>query len=282
MNKTIERAMTHHSLRRRLYIFLIILCLGMLDYVTGYEFSFSVFYLLPVSLAAWYDNKRTSSLVIVVSAMTWLWADFISGHHYSNAIIPFWNACVRLAFFAIVAYLLRRMRYNLRDMTVLAMQDGLTGLKNARAFHIEYQTLYKLSQRHPMPFALAMIDLDGFKSVNDRLGHQTGDVVLKRFANVLNSCSRDVDLVARLGGDEFALLMMDINADGAAAFDMRLREHFIQSRLKEEFGIDFSMGIQLFDQLPTQLEDATHAADQWMYQSKQNGKSQTTIVAVGA
>lgn len=281
MNKTIDRMMTHHALRRRLYIFLMLLFAGTLDYSTGYEFSFSVLYLLPVSMAAWYDNKRTTGIVIAVCAMTWLWADFISGHHYSKAFIPFWNACVRLLFFGIVAYLLRRVRYNLRDMTVLAMQDSLTGLKNARAFQIEYQTLYKLSQRHPMPFALAMIDLDGFKAVNDRLGHQTGDVVLKRFAEVLKNCCRDVDLVARLGGDEFALLMMDMNADGAHAFDARLRERFIQSHLKAEFGVDFSMGIQLYEQLPEKFEHATHAADQWMYQSKLNGKSQTTIMSVG-
>lgn len=280
MFKAIHRLLMHRPVFRRFVIIFGIAILGLVDFLTGYELSFSVFYLGAVSLAAWYDNKTITILTIIASAMTWLWADFFSGHQYSNHIIPFWNACVRFAFFCIVAYLMRRVRFSLKDMTQMAMKDALTKLNNSRAFQIEYATLQKLSLRHKMNFAVAMIDLDGFKGVNDRLGHQAGDIVLQRFANVLQQVTRDSDIVARLGGDEFAVLLLDTDAHGVKEYDQRLRTAFLDSQLKQDYGVDFSMGIRLFEQLPSQLEDATTSADQLMYQSKQKGKSQTTILTL--
>lgn len=83
---------------RRLTLLLIILTWGIIDLATGYEYSFAVFYLIPVSIAAWYDNKYIVIATVILSALTWLYADYGAGHHYSNPVIPFWNACVRLVF----------------------------------------------------------------------------------------------------------------------------------------------------------------------------------------
>ena len=277
MERTLERLFAHNPMIRRLLILLITAVLGMIDLATGYEYSFSVFYLLPVSIAAWYDQFKITALTIMLSAMTWLIADIHAGHHYSNTFIPLWNAFVRLGFFSIVAFLLINVRKNWQEMKNLAMKDQLTSLDNSRAFDIEYRILRKLNFRKQTCFAVGIIDLDGFKSVNDTHGHHGGDEVLLQFSQLLKKACRSSDIVARLGGDEFAIILLDIDETQAYLCDHHLRTLFAESGLNQKYGVDFSMGLAILSELPENLEDATKTADQLMYQSKSLGKSQTTI-----
>lgn len=277
MERTLERLFAHNPMIRRLLILLITAVLGMIDLATGYEYSFSVFYLLPVSIAAWYDQYKITVLTIMLSGMTWLIADIHAGHHYSNTFIPLWNAFVRLGFFSIVAFLLINVRKNWQEMKNLAMKDQLTSLDNSRAFDIEYRILRKLNFRKQTCFAVGIIDLDGFKSVNDTHGHHRGDEVLLQFSQVLKKACRSSDIIARLGGDEFAIILLDIDETQAYLCDDHLRTLFAESGLNQKYGVDFSMGLAILSELPENLEDATKTADQLMYQSKSLGKSQTTI-----
>ena len=277
MERTLERLFAHNPMIRRLLILLITAVLGMIDLATGYEYSFSVFYLLPVSIAAWYDQFKITVLTIMLSGMTWLIADIHAGHHYSNTFIPFWNAFVRLGFFSIVAFLLIHVRKNWQEMKNLAMKDQLTSLDNSRALDIEYRILRKLNFRKQSLFAVGIIDLDGFKAVNDTHGHHRGDEVLLQFSQILKKSCRSSDIVARLGGDEFAIILLDIDETQAYLCDHHLRTLFAESGLNQKYGVDFSMGLAILSELPENLEDATKTADQLMYQSKSLGKSQTTI-----
>ncbi len=277
MERTLERLFAHNPMIRRLLILLITAVLGMIDLATGYEYSFSVFYLLPVSIAAWYDQFKITVLTIMLSGMTWLIADIHAGHHYSNTFIPLWNAFVRLGFFSIVAFLLINVRKNWQEMKNLAMKDQLTSLDNSRAFDIEYRILRKLNFRKQTCFAVGIIDLDGFKAVNDTHGHHRGDEVLLQFSQILKKSCRSSDIVARLGGDEFAIILLDIDETQAYLCDHHLRTLFAESGLNQKYGVDFSMGLAILSELPENLEDATKTADQLMYQSKSLGKSQTTI-----
>jgi diguanylate cyclase (GGDEF)-like protein len=277
MERTLERLFAHNPMIRRLLILLITAVLGMIDLATGYEYSFSVFYLLPVSIAAWYDQYKITVLTIMLSGMTWLIADIHAGHHYSNTFIPLWNAFVRLGFFSIVAFLLIHVRKNWQEMKNLAMKDQLTSLDNSRALDIEYRILRKLNFRKQSLFAVGIIDLDGFKAVNDTHGHHRGDEVLLQFSQILKKSCRSSDIVARLGGDEFAIILLDIDETQAYLCDHHLRTLFAESGLNQKYGVDFSMGLAILSELPENLEDATKTADQLMYQSKSLGKSQTTI-----
>lgn len=265
---------------RRFALLLIIAVWGAIDLATGYEYSFAVFYLVPVSIAAWYDNKYVTIATVILSALTWLYADYGAGHQYSNSFIPFWNALVRLGFFSVVAFLLLKIKTNLIEMTLMAMKDNLTLLNNTRAFNIEYQNLRKKSAQQNQSIAVAIIDLDGFKAVNDHFGHSQGDDVLIEFAHVLKNTTRHTDVVARMGGDEFVVILKDTNSNEVQCYEKRLRENFLSSGLKQRFAVDFSMGIYLYTELPENLDEATHQADALMYQSKALGKSQTTIYGI--
>lgn len=196
--------MTHLLARsvviRRLLIVLMIGGFGWIDLLTGYEFSFALLYLLPVFVAAWYDNKFISGLSVLSSVLVWFYADYSSGHVYSYPIVPYWNALVRIIFFGIVAVLLYKVRGNLNAMTQMAMQDTLTSLDNSRAFNLEYQQIRRHGIKKNQKLAIGIIDLDGFKTVNDTLGHSKGDDILVEFAQILRSSTRSTDTVARLGG----------------------------------------------------------------------------------
>ena len=90
--------------------FVLIIVLSLFDYLTGPEFSFSIFYLIPVSMIAWLAGRRCGIVMSVTSAVLWFVADLLTGHSYSHPTIPYWNAAVRLGFFLIVTYAVAALR----------------------------------------------------------------------------------------------------------------------------------------------------------------------------
>ncbi len=264
------------SARSRMLIaatsFLLIGLIGALDYLTGYELSFSLFYLLPVGLGAWYAGARVGAAACIVSALVWLWVDHAAGHQYSQAVIPFWNAGVRLGLFGVVAHLLWRLRGVLANQTALALHDGLTGVFNARALKQQYDALAGTAIRHRRPMALGYLDLDGFKTVNDRLGHSGGDRILKAVATTLAQRSRASDLVGRIGGDEFVVLLPETGAAGARTVFTDLQENLRALAADNDWPIGFSIGVVVFYPPPATADDAIRAADALMYTVKRAGK----------
>ncbi len=103
-----------NRLTKYIICILIVICVGASDYLTGYELSFSIFYLIPVSFASWSLGSYFGILLAVFSALTWLVVDLSSGHAYSGTIIPFWNAAVRMGFFLITAKLLAALHEHIR------------------------------------------------------------------------------------------------------------------------------------------------------------------------
>lgn len=171
-------------------IFAIGLCLvvfiGAIDYLTGSEISFSIFYLLPVSLVAWYGRNGSGYLTCVVSGLVWFYLDWRYENVYSNFLIPYWNAFVRLGFFVTTAYLLCRLKKHLWREQLFARTDTLTGLLNIRIFREIASRLILTSTRYQRCMTMAYIDVDYFKLVNDTMGHSEGDRVLRTVGETLS------------------------------------------------------------------------------------------------
>jgi diguanylate cyclase (GGDEF)-like protein len=161
------------------------------------------------------------------------------------------------------------------ELEYQAFHDSLTGLAN-RAL-LEDRTGHALAHqdRSGEPMALIYVDLDGFKKVNDQLGHQAGDQLLAEVADRLNGCARSNDTVARLGGDEFAVLCERMNAVGD--------EDVVAARIVERLGEPFdlaggvgrigaSVGVVRRDPNGADLVQLLRAADQAMYRAKTSGK----------
>jgi|GEM_PF-4446456 len=109
--------------------------IGIVDFLMGYEMSFSVFYVLPVAIVTWLMNRRLGLVTSFVGAFVWLGADLTSGHTYSYPLIPIWNTLIRLAFFVIITLLLSALKKATEREREFARIDNLTGAANPRCFY---------------------------------------------------------------------------------------------------------------------------------------------------
>lgn len=153
-----------------------------------------------------------------------------------------------------------------------AYQDGLTDLPNRRFFYEEIQTLISNINTS---FALIFLDLDGFKDVNDSLGHDYGDLLLHHVANRLKACIKDEDIIARLGGDEFTLILKNANQTIAVKVADKIKQALLKPiQLKEEtVCVTASIGITLYPEHGSTVEKLVKRADQAMYLSKKKGRN---------
>jgi len=249
----------------------LIVLFGVLDHVTGFELSFSVFYLIPIILAAWYVRRSAGFVMGLVSAVMWLSMDYTSGHSYSQAWMPFWNAIARLVFFVVIAYLAAEIKWRLQVERSSARTDALTGLKKSLAFREEADMIFRTARRHEYPFTVGFIDLDDFKSVNDKQGHAEGDRALKVVAATLQQSARESDIAARLGGDEFAVVLSNTDSKGARTFFDRLHGRLIRAMREAGWPIGFSIGVAIFGDDAASFDDAIKSADELMYRAKSGG-----------
>jgi diguanylate cyclase (GGDEF)-like protein len=246
--------------------------LGFLDYATGYELAFSLFYLIPVSLVAWRADQRLGVVAALVSAMVWLTADIAAGNFYSHPFIYVWNTLIRLSFFIIPALLLSALKRTLENEKELARTDHLTGAANSRFFYDLLQMEIDRFQRFGRPFTLAYLDLDNFKAVNDRFGHLAGDDVLRSVAGCAKKNMRKTDIVARLGGDEFALLLPETDQGSARVAVAKIQSGLLLEMRNQRWPITFSVGVLTCSAMPASTEELVKIADELMYQAKRDGK----------
>ena len=263
-----------------LWCVLLVAFVGVVDTITGDELSFSVFYLAPVSFAAWYGNKTLTFVVATLSTLVWLAIEYATHGPYTQQWILLWNGAVRMMFFVIVAVLLRQLKSYVEAQQQLARTDDLTGLLNRTGFMERSEALVNSAARYELSVVIGFIDLDGFKNVNDTLGHSRGDEVLRTVGATLRSSTRESDIAARFGGDEFAVLLPNTKLDGALAFFAKLHEELVTGmRTHGSSDLGVSIGAIVFEQGPPHLEDALRSADQLMYRAKKSGDRNIIVEA---
>jgi diguanylate cyclase (GGDEF)-like protein len=157
----------------------------------------------------------------------------------------------------------------------LATTDGLTGLKNHRAFQDFLEHHFQLARRHNTELSLLLIDVDHFKTFNDTFGHPAGDQVLKEVALVLEEMARATDLVGRYGGEEFVLVLPKTDADGALKIAERIREA-TEKRNWSLRKITVSIGAATYNPQMHIRTELIEQADQALYASKQGGRNRAT------
>jgi len=252
---------------------IIVFIVGLIDYSTGPEIAFSIFYLLPISITAWYAGRRSGIAISFLSGVIWLAADIIDSHRYSNDLIQYWNASVRLGIFLVVAFLVSKMNEILQHEKTLARTDGLTGAVNGRYFYELLEAERRRAERYRRPFTVAYLDIDNFKPINDRHGHRTGDDLLQSVVKTVVLNLRSNDVVARLGGDEFALLLPETDYESAGVVFRKVREALRETMQKNEWPVTFSIGAITFLKSPAGVNEILHQADSLMYSVKTNGKN---------
>lgn len=172
-----------------------------------------------------------------------------------------------------------------RQLQQQAVRDGLTGLYN----HIHFQKLFAhqfyLAKRHVHPFALLMFDIDFFKEVNDSYGHQVGDIVLKKFAELVQTKIRQTDIWARYGGEEFMLALPDTCEEGALNIAEKIRE-LIAATMFTHKGITLqvtvSIGLSILDYKMKHPAELIEQADFALYQAKAQGRNRVNSYEPGS
>ena len=162
-----------------------------------------------------------------------------------------------------------------RKVKKMAHYDDLTGLANRRQFQKKLNDILLASAKNKESFALMFLDLDRFKTVNDTLGHNTGDLLLTKVASRLQSSIRCTDIAARLGGDEYAILLPSITREEAELIARRIQEEMSRFFLIENLDIfiSTSIGISLYPDNGSDAETLVRNADAAMYFAKESGKN---------
>jgi diguanylate cyclase (GGDEF)-like protein len=163
----------------------------------------------------------------------------------------------------------------------LAAIDDLTGLLNHRRLREVLEREVRRARRYGTPLALVMLDVDDFKRVNDRHGHQQGDRVLRAVADVVRGSVREVDLAARYGGEELAVVLPQMGLEGARAVAERMRMAITGVRVPTPDGgtlsVTASLGVAAIDRASSTYDDLIAAADAALYRAKRTGKNRVVV-----
>jgi diguanylate cyclase (GGDEF)-like protein len=230
-------------------------------------------YFVPLALAGWRLGRGGAALSSLLSAVVWLAMLYANGARYSQPYIGLVNFLTQAAAFLTVSMLVALLSEALRKERSHSRTDYLTGLRNRLAFVEQASFALLLCKRNARPVALAYIDLDNFKNVNDSLGHARGDALLQKCGTVITESLRETDISARIGGDEFVVFLPETNAENAVALLERLLQALEVSTDFQAVGVTASIGIVVEEPARSDIDQLVQHADSRMYRAKQDGKN---------
>jgi len=251
----------------------LVLFLWIIDYLTGPDFSFVVFYLFPVFLVTWFAGKKAGIAISLMSGFAWFVSDLLTMSEAGHPSIPYLNLVSKLGFFLIVNLTVSSLRASLEKEREMARTDFLTQVANSRYFAEIASTEIKRAGRYQHPFTVAYLDIDDFRSVNDRWGHSTGDELLALVADTIRKNIRATDSIARLGGDEFALLLPETGYEAASVVIQKVHQSLQAAMVRKEWPVTFSIGVVTFLTPPDSVDGMIKVADAFMYSVKHSGKN---------
>ena len=168
---------------------------------------------------------------------------------------------------------------NINKIANFANKDFLTGLFNRRYFYDDMQGYLASLEENPMPYAVAVIDIDGLKNINDKYGQDSGDKILKLLAKKLIDDTKSSDIAARFGGGEFCVLLKNVSQEDAVKFFVGLRAAIAANPINiknESVKISVSIGVT-FGKSDYNVDEILELADEALYRAKQNGRNRVEI-----
>jgi diguanylate cyclase (GGDEF)-like protein len=259
---------------------LVCVVVGVIDWLSGPDYSLVPFYLVPVTLSAWFAGRKAGYLLACVSALAWLMAE-VAGKDYSKlGSAVYWNDFMELLLFLLTALVVSALKGAFEREQEIARTDHLTGLPNRRCYFEIVTAEIRRNHRYYEPFTVAYLDIDYFKNVNDTLGHAEGDKLLRQVATVIAAAIRETDTVARLGGDELALLLPETSEESALSVAAKVRQQ-LKKEVEIHWPVSFSIGMVTYLKSPATIDEVLGRADRLMYEVKEQGKDALRWEVVG-
>ena len=259
---------------------LLVVLLGLADYYSGYDVSFLIFYLLPVTIAVYFSNMRFGLFISLLCSVISYYADVYAGHPYSSSVIPIWNAAMRFGYYCLHMYLLNYILQLYEKAHKDSLIDSLTGAVNTRYFNLLFDRELSKAERSKNQLTLAFLDLDNFKAVNDTFGHAAGDDLLQRISGMFIESIRPSDIFARMGGDEFIVLISETDFPSSEKILNRMKKVIDSECARKGWPVTMSVGAITFSGVGKSREALVQRADQLMYQVKKDGKNRVLHIAV--
>lgn len=270
------------ALTRKIIVFglssIVSLSIGYIHFLSGKELALSFFFLVPIVATTWYSGTYAGIVMAIMSIVVWLFADLKMISSYSAKWLPFVNELLRLTVFLFIVSILHRMKKMISIHRNLSILDSLTNLLNRRGFNIEGFKEIERSRRTGNPFSIVYMDIDNFKTINDSLGHHTGDDLLACVGRILKTKLRNMDIAARLGGDEFLMMLPRTSGRSSEQAVKKLKNFLDEAMARNNWDVTFSFGVASFARgIPTSINIAISAADSLMYKAKNSGKNKIEI-----
>jgi diguanylate cyclase (GGDEF)-like protein len=257
----------------------VLLAIAALDYVIGYEVHLTAVYLIPIFLATWNVGRGAGITMAIASAVLSVGGDALGGEPYTTWLIPWTMLLLWAALFTVFVLVLTQLKRALEREQELARIDPLTTVANRRHFVELASAELSRAKRHGRPMTVAYMDLDNFKLVNDRLGHDMGDELLRTVATAMRSRLRVTDSIGRMGGDEFAICLPETGAQAGESVLGELRRQVLEALPDACRFATLSVGAVTFTVPPMSVDVLLRRADQVLYAAKRDGKNQLKVEA---
>jgi diguanylate cyclase (GGDEF)-like protein len=242
-------------------------------------------YLLVIITSALSLGKLTTLLEVGVIAACYVFLGRTAAAHDLLSMTYFSKLGTQLAPILLVAYITTMLSSDTRSalsrIKLLSETDELTGTYNRRALLVILERMLNLSARYGHSLGILMIDSDNLKHVNDTLGHEAGNRLLKQMVLAIQDQLRETDVIARYGGDEFIVLLPETACEKCAEVAERIRRA-TESKLAgrhDQLTTTTSIGVACFPNHGKQLDSLLEKADQAMYLSKNRGRNCVTVYA---
>jgi diguanylate cyclase (GGDEF)-like protein/putative nucleotidyltransferase with HDIG domain len=245
-------------------------------YFSGASPSPLVFFYLWIPLyASYFFTRRETALQVAYVGLAY--AALLALRPPSSGAPAWWVVGMGTLLVAAIVITTMRVRVELliSKLYDTARTDALTSLANRRGFRELLDLELERARRGETEMTVLVGDLDRFKEVNDRSGHQVGDAALQRVARLLNEGKRQVDSAARVGGEEFALILPDSGTDGAFVLAERLRSALAGEFAEDSVAITISFGLATYPEHGETAASLLRAADEALYAAKDSGRNRT-------
>ncbi len=250
--------------------------LALLDYSLGEDFRLHSLYLFPFAYIAIHCARVP--VVIFAAAVTFALQGAVLFFYPIPLITKIVSTLVSLSILCLTGTLARSLRRTLVSTHHDATHDALTGLHNRRSFDDFLVAEIARQKRYGSHFSLLLIDLDRFKELNDKRGHDAGDIALRLAAKALKQSTRDSDIVARFGGDEFAILLPNSSHADCSAICANIIRNVDAEMTAGGYAVTASVGSSTFDVEPDSPSTAIRQADEALYTAKARGRNQYVSV----